>query len=167
MNSGPLWGGAPGSEVSRRTARCASRRNMIPLLRRSLRLEHRVLQLGFCQQLLEPCILLILQDEPFGLFDLHPTVLLSAVVRWLRQVDQAVVVGDRLALGDKLLHSFELADDLLRCVHGAFHGGVSSPVCPDKGSHSPWTDKMDHVTTTTIANSTTAGKMQTKSRHKV
>ena len=132
------WGHAPGSEVSRRSAGCASRRNKIPLLRRSLRLEHRVLQHCFCQQFLEPGILLILQDEPFGLFDLNPSVLLpSALVRWLRQVDQAVVVGDRLALGDKLLDSFELADDLLRCVHGAFHGGGSDPVCQDKVSHSP------------------------------
>jgi hypothetical protein len=141
-----LWGDAPGSEVSLGKI-----------------LEHRVLQVGFCQQLHEPGILLLHQDEPFGLLDLHAAVLLpSAVVRWLRQLDQTVVVGERLALGDKILSSFELADDLLRSVHG----GVSEPVCPNKDSHSPWTDKEDHVTTTPIANFTTAGKKQTKSRHK-
>jgi len=33
----------------------------------------------------------------------------------------------------------ELADDLLRCVPGAFHGDVPGPVWPDEDSHSPWT----------------------------
>jgi hypothetical protein len=43
-------------------------------------------------------------------------------------------------LGDQLLSGFELADDLLGCVAGSFHGGVSGPVWPDEDSLSPWTD---------------------------
>ncbi len=42
----------------------------------------------------------------------------------LRQLDHAAVVGDGLVLGDQLLGRFQLADDLLRCVPGALHGGV-------------------------------------------
>jgi hypothetical protein len=34
-----------------------------------------------------------------------------------------------------LLGSFQLADDLLRCVPGAFHGEVPGPVWPDEDSH--------------------------------
>jgi hypothetical protein len=39
-----------------------------------------------------------------------------------------------------LLCRFELADDLLGCVPGAFHGRVPGPVWPDEDSHSPRTD---------------------------
>ncbi len=38
------------------------------------------------------------------------------------------------------LGSFELADDLLGGMPGAFHGRVPGPVWPDEDSHSPWTD---------------------------
>ena len=48
-------------------------------------------------------------------------------------------LGDVLALGNELLSGIELADDLLRCVADAFHGGVSGPVWPNEVSHSPWT----------------------------
>jgi hypothetical protein len=72
---------------------------------------------------------------------LHPPVLLSpAVVSRLRHLDDAADVGDGLALGDQLLGGFELADDLLGCVPGAFHGRVPGPVWPAEDSHSPWTD---------------------------
>ena len=43
-------------------------------------------------------------------------------------------------VGDQLLGGLELADDLLRCVPGAFHGRVPGPVWPDEDSHSPWID---------------------------
>jgi hypothetical protein len=43
-------------------------------------------------------------------------------------------------LGDQLLGDFGLANDLLRCVPGAFHDGVPGPVWPYEDSHSPWTD---------------------------
>ena len=58
----------------------------------------------------------------------------------LRRLDHATDVGDGLALGNQLLGSFELADDLLRCVHDVFHGGVPGPVWPDEDSHLPWND---------------------------
>ncbi len=38
----------------------------------------------------------------------------------LRHLDDAADIGGGLALGDQLLGSFELADDLIRCVPGAF-----------------------------------------------
>ena len=63
-----------------------------------------------------------------------------AVKRRLRHLDDAADVGDGLALGDQLLGGFELADDLLRRVPGAFHGEIPGPVWPAEGSHSPWTD---------------------------
>jgi hypothetical protein len=44
-------------------------------------------------------------------------------------------------LGDQLLRGFELADDLLGCMPGAFHGRVPGPVLPDENSHSPWTNR--------------------------
>jgi len=62
------------------------------------------------------------------------------VVGRLRHLDHSADVGDGLALGDELLGRFELADDLLGCVAGSFHGGVPGPAWPDEDSHSPWTD---------------------------
>jgi len=47
-----------------------------------------------------------------------------------RSSPNLVCVGDELALGDQLISSFELADDLLRCVTGTFHSGVA---CPQSG----------------------------------
>ena len=37
---------------------------------------------------------------------------------------------------DQLLGCFKLADDLLGCVHDAFHGGVAEPAWPDADPHS-------------------------------
>ena len=37
-------------------------------------------------------------------------------------------------------HRLELADDLLMCVAGSFHGEIPRPACPDENSHSRWTD---------------------------
>ncbi len=89
----------------------------------------------------EPGVLLLQLSQPSGLLGLHSPVLLSqAVVDRLRHLDHAADVSDGLALGDQLLCCFELADDLLGCVPGAFHGGVPGPVWPDEDSHSPWTD---------------------------
>ena len=104
-------------------------------------LEHRLLQLGLRQQFLEPGVLLLQLGQAPGLLGLHAPVLLPpAVVRRLRHLDHAADLDDGLALGDQLLGSFELADDLLRCVPGAFHGRVPGPVWPAEDSHSPWTD---------------------------
>jgi hypothetical protein len=56
---------------------------------------------------------------------------------WLRPCGQlATPSGSRAGL----LRGFQLADDLLRGVPGAFHGEVPGPVWPAEGSHSPWTD---------------------------
>jgi hypothetical protein len=46
------------------------------------------------------------------------------VISRLRHLQCPADVGDALALSDELLSGFELADDLLRCVAGSFHGGV-------------------------------------------
>jgi hypothetical protein len=61
------------------------------------------------------------------------------VVSRLRHLEDAADVADGLALGNQLLGGLELADDLLGCVPGAFHGGVPGPVWPAEDSHSPWT----------------------------
>jgi hypothetical protein len=111
-------------------------------------LEHRFLQLRFCQKLpllrrslrLEPDVLLLQLRQPPGILSLHAPVLLPpAVIGRLRHFDHAADVGHGLALGDQLLGSLELADDLLRCVPGAFHGEIPGPVWPAEDSHSPWT----------------------------
>jgi len=49
---------------------------------------------------------------------------------------------DGLALGNQLLGSLELADDLLRGVPGAFDGEVPGTVWPDEDSHAPSTDSQ-------------------------
>ncbi len=61
------------------------------------------------------------------------------MVSRLRHLEDAADVADGLALGNQLLGGLELADDLLGCVPGAFHGGVPGPVWPAEDSHSPWT----------------------------
>jgi hypothetical protein len=75
-----------------------------------------------------------------------PRAAASAVVVRLRHLDDAADVGDGLASGDQRLGGplpeqppfwLELADDLLRCVPGGFHGGVPGPVWPAEVSHSP------------------------------
>ncbi len=45
------------------------------------------------------------------------------MIRRLRHLDDSADVGDGLALGDQLLGSFELADDLLRHVPGVNYVG--------------------------------------------
>jgi hypothetical protein len=45
-----------------------------------------------------------------------------------------------------LLGRFELADDPLDCVPGAFHGQVPGPVWPAEDSHSPCLISGVHVT---------------------
>ena len=62
------------------------------------------------------------------------------MIRRLRHLDDAADLDDGIALGDQLLGSLELADDLFRRVPGPFHGEVPGPVWPDEDSHSPWTD---------------------------
>ena len=84
--------------------------------------------------LLEHCLLQLGQSP--GLLGLHPPVLLSpAVVSRLSDLDRPAEVSASLALGDQLLSGFELADDLLGCVAGSFHGEVPDPVWPDEDSH--------------------------------
>ena len=46
--------------------------------------------------------------------------------------------GHWLALGDQLLGCFELANDLYRCMPGAFFSEVPGPGWPAEDSHSPW-----------------------------
>jgi hypothetical protein len=101
-------------------------------------LEHYLLQLGFCQSLFEPIVLLLQLGKPLSLLGLHSPVLQSpAVVGRLRHIDDVADVADGLALGDQLLCSFELADDLLGCVPGTIHDGDPDPVGPDEDAHSP------------------------------
>ena len=77
------------------------------------------------------------------------------MVHRLRHLDHTADLRDSLALRDQLLggslflfekasptqkpFGLELADDLLRCVPGAFHGRVSGPVWPAEDPHSAWT----------------------------
>ena len=106
-----------------------------------LRLEHRLLQLGLRQKLLEPGVLLLQLSQSSGFLGLHAAVLLPpTVIRRLRHLDDAADLDDGLALGDQLLSGLELADDLLGCVADAFHGEVPGPVWPVEDSHSPWTN---------------------------
>jgi len=67
-------------------------------------------------------------------------VLPPAVIRRLRLFDDLAGLNDGIALDDQLLGSFQIADDLLRRVPGAFHGEIPGPVWPYEDSHSPWTD---------------------------
>ena len=68
---------------------------------------------------------------------------MTAVVGGLRHVQNSAGVCDALALGNQLVSRsllrrsvrLELADDLLGCVTGAFHGEVPGPVWPDEDSH--------------------------------
>jgi hypothetical protein len=108
-----------------------------------LRLEHRLLQLGFRQKLFEPRVFLLQLSEPIGLFCFHAALELApAVVRGLGRFQGSTEVGDGLALGDQLLSGLELPNDLLGCVEGSFHAGVPGQVWPDEDSHSPWTDSQ-------------------------
>lgn len=66
------------------------------------------------------------------------------MIRLLRHLDHSAEVGDGLVLGDQLLGSFELADDLLRRMPGAFHGEIPRSVWPDGDSHSPRTTPETH-----------------------
>ncbi len=102
--------------------------------------EHGLLQLGLRQKLFGPGVLLHQLSQPPGLLGLHPPVLLPpAVVGRLRYLQVPADIGDGLALGDQLLGGLAFADDLLRCVPGAFHGEVPGPVWPAEDTHSPWT----------------------------
>lgn len=74
---------------------------------------------------------------PLGPFGLDPAVLLPpTVVLRLNHLDHATDVGDRLPLGNLLVGSFELADDLLAYVTDTFHRRVPGPVRSDEESHS-------------------------------
>ncbi len=85
-------------------------------------------------------VLLVQLRRMPGLLGLHASIyLFPAVVRQLRHPEDPAVFGDGLALGDQLLCRFELADDLRRCVPGAFHAGIPGPVWPAEGSPSAWT----------------------------
>jgi hypothetical protein len=97
-----------------------------------------LMRLRFCQKPFKPGVLLLQLGEPFGLFCLHAAVELTpAVVGWLKDLQHSAGVCDGLVLDKQLVSRFELADDLLGCVKGAFHGGVPGPVWPDEDSHSP------------------------------
>ena len=67
---------------------------------------------------------------------LHAAVELApAVVSGLSNLQDTEDIGNGPGLGNQLISRFELADDLLRCVAGSFHGGVPGPVWPDEDSH--------------------------------
>ena len=89
----------PSSEASRRTARCASQRNKIPQLRRSLWLEHGLVQLGFCQKPFKAGVFLLQLRQPLSLFCLHnarqqtPTVIAELV-----NLEDAADIGNVRAL---------------------------------------------------------------------
>lgn len=143
----PPWDAVPGSDVSRRTGRCASRRNELQLQGRSLRLEHDFFQLDFCQKLsflrrslqLEPPILLLQLSQPPGLLGMHAAVLLPpAVIGRLHHLDDAADGGDGPALRNQLLCRFELADDLLGSMPGAFPGRVPLSIGQAEATHSAW-----------------------------
>jgi len=57
------------------------------------------------------------------------------VIRQLSHLDHATDFGDGLALGNQLLGSFELADDLFGCMPAAFDGRVPGLLRPDEDSH--------------------------------
>jgi len=67
------------------------------------------------------------------------------VIRRWRYLDHTEdgVVG--LALGNHLLGHFELADDLLGSMHGAFHNRVPGPDWPEEDSHSLGPISVVHV----------------------
>lgn len=101
----------------------------------------RLLKLGLRQKLLEPGVLLLQLSQSSGFLGVHAAVLLPpAVVCRLRHLADTADLDDGLALGDQLFGGLELADDLLCCVPGPFHGEVPGPAWPDEDSHSPWTD---------------------------
>ena len=59
------------------------------------------------------------------------------MISGLRDFDDTVDLYDGLALGDQLIGGIELADDLLRRVHGVFHRKVPGPIWAAEDSHSP------------------------------
>jgi hypothetical protein len=74
----------------------------------------------------------LIDTGQLGLFCLHAAVELApAVVGGLGDLQDAAEIGNALAIGDQLIIRFQLADDLLGCVAGSFHGGVPGPVWPD------------------------------------
>jgi hypothetical protein len=115
----PYAGDAPGSEVSL-----------------SEILEHRLVELCFCRKPFEPSVLLLQLGEPFGLYCSQVCV---EVVGGL-ETSRTRQTCNCLALGKQLVSRFELANDLLGCVTGSFHGGIPGPVLPDEDSHSLWTN---------------------------
>jgi len=101
-------------------------------------LEHRLVELCFRQKPSEPGVLFLKLAKPFGLFCLHSAVELPpAVVGGLGDLENLAGIRNCLALIKQLINRFELADDLLGYVPGAFHGEVPSAVWPDEDSHSP------------------------------
>jgi hypothetical protein len=67
-----------------------------------MRLKHRLLQLCLRQKLFEPGVLLLQLGQLFGLFGLHPAVLLmTAVVCRLRHLNDVADLRDDLALADQ------------------------------------------------------------------
>lgn len=47
---------------------------------------------------------------------------------WSHHLNDAADISHGLSLGDQRLGGFELTNDLLGSVPGAFHGGASCPV---------------------------------------
>lgn len=100
----------------------------------------------FSLKLLEQGFLPLHLGESPGLLGQHAAVLLPpAVAIRMPHLDQGADVGVVFALGDQLLCRFQLADDLLGGVPGAFHGRVSGPVWTEEDSHLPQTDEESQV----------------------
>ena len=105
-------GGVPGSEVSLGGI-----------------LKHRFFQLGLCQQLIKPPVLLFQLSQPPGFLGLNaPVLLLPAVMCRLRYLDEMANLERSLALDYQLFGGFEIDDDLLGGVHGPLHSEVPTPV---------------------------------------
>lgn len=99
------------------------RRSGLRVFLRTL-LGNLLLQLSFCQKLVETGALLIQLGRPYGLLSLHAALLqLAAVVGRLGVLSGGGDVSDGLALGDQVIGGLVLADDLVGCVAKAFHGG--------------------------------------------
>lgn len=83
-------------------------------------------------------ILLLQLSQSLGSLGLDFAVTLSpAVVSRLRDLNETAELDNDLALGDQLFRCFQLADDLLRCVPGAFSlkspaqsGGLRTLISP-------------------------------------
>ena len=124
-----LCGDVPGLKVSRRTARCASRRNKL--------LEHGFVEISVGQQSLEAGVLLLKFLLLWRSLTARGAWLLSLSCRrraaasggrWVPKPLGPAYVGHGMALVEYLLRSAQLVDDLLGVVALAFRGASPGQV---------------------------------------